>query len=119
MKGWKRIDFEASERWDATVSAMMWRASARESRSRAGRVVRGGMLDSGEGDDEEVCASGDGSGAVREPVEEVMWMGRRESGVLVSEGGVESSSMVRLERRVVRKAKRRLLLVGKVEWNSV
>ena len=116
MEGWKRIDLEASDRWDATVSAMMCRASARESRSRAATVVRGGMLASESGDEEEACAGGHGSGAVREPVDDVMLMGRRESGVLVREGGVESSSMVRLERRVVRKAVWRVLLVVGVWW---
>lgn len=53
---------------------------------------------------EELWASGEGRGAEREPVDEAMLMGRRQSGVLAREGGAESDSRTRFALSVVRNA---------------
>ena len=54
--------------------------------------------------------SGEGEGSGKEPADEAMCMGRRQSGVLVKEAGVESSARLRFARNELRKAMRRLAL---------
>ena len=97
---------EASWRCCATLSATKRRASILSSVVVASVVVNGGTFSNGsEGalGTAGGCARGDGEGGGRELVEAIA-VGRSESGVLTSEGGVESSPKLRLARSELRKA---------------
>ena len=112
VSGWKIMALEATWRCCATESARRCRASTLSSSETAGLVVRSGTESRGLGsvagtvvDSEGSGFEGRGEGGGREPMEEVIVVGRK-SGVLVTEGGVESDSRIRFARKVVKKAVR-------------
>lgn len=98
---------DASCRCCATLSATRRRASILSFVEVAVIVTSGGMSSNElEGGSATIdgCASGEGRGGGREPVEEAIGVGRNESGVLTRDGGVESFSKFRFARSELRKA---------------